>query len=432
MKKVISFSLWGNDDMYWYGALANVQLALDLLPDWICRFYIDSSCTHPAWGLLQSYSSVEIVPVGDEKYRKGEFAGAFWRFLAAADKDVSILIVRDCDSRITSREVQIIEKWLASDKDFHVLRDHPFHNVPVLAGMWGCRNGLLHDMETTLEEWDRFDYKGCDQDFLASVIYPRVEHCTFEYDTCSRLAGVKVNDEIQRPGSQFIGDVFDERNKRMEYHREISRGLPHICCVLMNPSVLQIAVSTFLAQDYPNRKLIIYAEISDQRTTEVLCNFVENVIVFSTGKAYTVTDLLVPLYESDYYMLWDERTAYYPWYVSHMVNLTRNGQENESNLHVTANLVSAREKTEISRLQYQQNDSLHAAGAVSYNESTISGIADCRLITDPWIFYSTAGEQDEHTRKMLRVYRHLTEKFWLNHFPGSESVGYKNSDHEGI
>lgn len=32
-----------------------------------------------------------------------------------------------------------MEQWLASNKTFHIMRDHPNHDTPILGGMWGAR-----------------------------------------------------------------------------------------------------------------------------------------------------------------------------------------------------------------------------------------------------------------------------------------------------
>jgi len=40
MKKVISFSLWGDNQNYVIGAVLNADVAKEEWPDWICRFYI--------------------------------------------------------------------------------------------------------------------------------------------------------------------------------------------------------------------------------------------------------------------------------------------------------------------------------------------------------------------------------------------------------
>ena len=43
MKKIISFSLWGDNPKYTNGAIENADLALEVYPNWICRFYVGTS-----------------------------------------------------------------------------------------------------------------------------------------------------------------------------------------------------------------------------------------------------------------------------------------------------------------------------------------------------------------------------------------------------
>jgi len=37
MKKIISFSLWGDNPIYTQGAIRNAELAKEVYPDWVCR-----------------------------------------------------------------------------------------------------------------------------------------------------------------------------------------------------------------------------------------------------------------------------------------------------------------------------------------------------------------------------------------------------------
>src|SRR5215831_8790799 len=142
MKNVISFSLWGTQPMYWAGAVKNVNLAREYFPGWICRFYIDNQSPR---------SLVEpIIRSGAEvvfKDRVDEFGGLFWRFLAASDPEVDAVAFRDCDSRISAREYSAVEAWLGSHKRVHIIRDHPYHNTPILGGMFGCKSGVLSNMD---------------------------------------------------------------------------------------------------------------------------------------------------------------------------------------------------------------------------------------------------------------------------------------------
>ena len=133
-KKVISFSLYGNKPNYQIGAILNVIEAKRLFPDWVCRFYT----TDPPDVLSQlAYLGAEIVDM-----RNDPLVGAkmFWRFLAADDKDVKSMMVRDADSVVSTREVVVIDRWLKSEDEweFHIIRDHPAHrSVPIPGGMWG-------------------------------------------------------------------------------------------------------------------------------------------------------------------------------------------------------------------------------------------------------------------------------------------------------
>ncbi len=58
------------------------------------------------------------------------------------DDMVDTIMSRDTDSRIIPREDDAVREWLASDKIFHIMRDHPYHCVHVLAGNWFQRHLL--------------------------------------------------------------------------------------------------------------------------------------------------------------------------------------------------------------------------------------------------------------------------------------------------
>lgn len=50
------------------------------------------------------------------------------------DSLVDIVLTRDMDASITSREIVALNQWLESDYTFHVMRDHHIHNAYILAG----------------------------------------------------------------------------------------------------------------------------------------------------------------------------------------------------------------------------------------------------------------------------------------------------------
>ena len=63
----------------------------------------------------------------------------FWRFLAFL-KD-SMVLARDLDSRLSNREVEYIRRWEQSDRDYLVIRDHPWHS-PYPSGLFGIRRKI--------------------------------------------------------------------------------------------------------------------------------------------------------------------------------------------------------------------------------------------------------------------------------------------------
>lgn len=168
--KLICFSLWGNNSKYTLGALQNASLAKIVYPDWKCRFYVGQSAPVDVTAQLEEFDNVEVVHMPEE----GDWTGMFWRFLAASDPDVDVMISRDCDSRLWFREKAAVDEWLASDKDFHIMRDNHQHTAPIMGGMWGVRGDLLSNLKDKIAQFSKGDFWQVDQNFLAQEVYPDV------------------------------------------------------------------------------------------------------------------------------------------------------------------------------------------------------------------------------------------------------------------
>lgn len=177
-KKIISFSLWGNDPKYTYGAIRNAEIAAYIYPDWICRYYIGKSTDDNIIQTLKSLKNTEIIQMDVD----GDWTGMFWRFYAASDPDVSVMLSRDTDSRVSYREKFAVEEWLKSDKSFHIMRDHPLHAIPILGGMWGVKNPKLSGIETLINDYTKGDFWQVDQNFLKQIIYPIIQEDCFVHD----------------------------------------------------------------------------------------------------------------------------------------------------------------------------------------------------------------------------------------------------------
>lgn len=212
MKNIIAYSLWGDNPLYWIGALRNIELANKYYPGWVCRFYIDKESRSDLIDSIKG-DNVEVVLVSSID----SFHGMFWRFSASIDETVDVFLSRDCDSRISEREILAVNEWLESDKDFHIMRDHPYHQVPILGGMWGSRNGLMSkiNLDQKIEEWGKFQRKGIDQDFLGQIVYPLVKNTSMEHSEFNLNYGSEIRPfPKSRENYEFVGDVFDEHENR--------------------------------------------------------------------------------------------------------------------------------------------------------------------------------------------------------------------------
>jgi hypothetical protein len=174
MKKIISFSLWGDKPIYTVGAISNAKLAQKIYPGWICRFYIHRSSI-PANIIqeLEKQPNVELVDMPEDI----GWSGMFWRFYPATENDVSIMLSRDCDSRLSIREKACVDTWLKyEDKKVMTIRDTCLHQSQMMGGLWAVKDGFLKfikpKLDSIIETTKYIAIKGVDQDFLNNFIYP--------------------------------------------------------------------------------------------------------------------------------------------------------------------------------------------------------------------------------------------------------------------
>ena len=201
MKKIISFSLWGDNPIYTIGAIKNADLALEIYPGWICRYYVGKSVPSEIVVSLLEKENTEVYVMSDES----NWTGMFWRFYPADEPDVEVMLSRDCDSRLNSREKDAVDEWLSGDKDFHIMRDHPYHATEILGGMWGVRNSILTGMRRMIVDYTKGDFWQVDQNFLKEKIYPVIMNNACVHDEFFE----KIPFPTVRTPKYFVGQAFD-------------------------------------------------------------------------------------------------------------------------------------------------------------------------------------------------------------------------------
>ena len=216
MKKIISFSLWGNISMHCGGAIENIKLAREFYPEWICRFYINNTVSDEVIKNI-SGEGAELYSIQENL---GSFYGMFWRFFANDDPDVERFLSRDCDSRLSIRERVAVDEWMESGKTLHTMHDHYFHTgVPILGGMWGAKTGVIRGMKDMVMKWPIHNRKGCDQQFLNHAIWPYLKNDVLRHDNGYQPHYGPANKFPKHPpmkfNGTFIGEIFDENNVSM-------------------------------------------------------------------------------------------------------------------------------------------------------------------------------------------------------------------------
>ena len=200
-KRVIAFTLFASSDSSAVsaslvaGSLQNIADSRLYYPGWFVRFYVFDVGRLLERQLLDAGDFVEIVQcrhssiLTTSKSRK-----MISRFLVLDDPTVHIAIIRDADSRFSPRELFAVNQWLSSDLMFHSMRDHEYHDVPVMGGMFGCVASqwrrapqsisklLKEALSDGQQEIVARNVPGEDQAFLAKYVWPIVRHSTFSHD----------------------------------------------------------------------------------------------------------------------------------------------------------------------------------------------------------------------------------------------------------
>lgn len=218
MKKIICFSLFGHDPKYIYGAICNIELAAIIYPDWICRFYCGASSSNDFINQLKSYSNVEVVLMNEDD----KITYMSWRFLAIDDEDVSIMLSRDTDSRLSFREKYLVDIFEKSDKLFHDIRDHHLH-MHTMGGTWGIKKGAISSMKKLLD--DSIHVKvpgytyGADQNFMIFDVAPLVNTVSLvhklgapDFPITNDMILSNLINPVHSTHVHHIGEVFPANN----------------------------------------------------------------------------------------------------------------------------------------------------------------------------------------------------------------------------
>ena len=217
--KVISFALWQDEPRYVEGAFRNIELAKTIYPDWVCRIFVSSKLIKKTTiERFKTYDNVDVVLVDEDPIN-----GSLWRFLVSDDPSVELFVVRDTDCRLSKREKEAVDQWVDSDKEFHVMRDHPFQMSPIVPNLWGMRVGNFKDMKLKTKRFIDGKYHrttgGLAEAVMWAYIWPIAQNNSFIHDPFFTKGFDFPEKRDQEEAVWFVGEKFDENENHSEYKR---------------------------------------------------------------------------------------------------------------------------------------------------------------------------------------------------------------------
>ena len=234
--KIISYSIFGEEQWYRNGLIKNIDIAKSLLRDWTVRVYISDKIEKDFIDKVSKNQNVEVI-VKHEKY---PYEGLMWRMLPMEEGHEAVA-VRDCDTRLFERDKNLLDDWLSNKFKYHVCRENPGAYSVMLAGLYGGKKPTLI-IEDKFHKWREKYIKGkkslylWDQGFLRRHVYPNIRNDLIVYTEHVKMNCEKNVKKI--PGERgfyngryihlgmYIEDDFDENdeNKSLEDQKEFRQS----------------------------------------------------------------------------------------------------------------------------------------------------------------------------------------------------------------
>ena len=214
-KKVVSFSLFGNDKKYFSNINSCIESYQILFPDWIIRVYVSDDLPVDVIKKFRDYRC-EIVIM---KAKGIDFRYTFWMYLVLDDQSVSHALIRDIDSIASKREKLMVDQWLNTNYILHIIRDHPDHTDLIMGGLFDRHFDPFFSVKKAMLKFKKVNKLGVDQQFLR-LLYKHYLPNILVHDIFKRYS---IEDPIIIPHQEidsFIGEInSDHQHKQRDLNK---------------------------------------------------------------------------------------------------------------------------------------------------------------------------------------------------------------------
>jgi len=155
MNIVVGYTLYGDVNKYIKGILKNSKKLDDL--KWTSAIAISKDSLNNSIRNTILQHKIEIFP-----YQPcgAIHSGMIERFyLFKYFKNIDVLFIRDGDSEITSKEIYLMQEFIADKKSYlHTIRGHPLHDMPLMGGLIGYKKFVFDYLKNSNVE--RYFFNG--------------------------------------------------------------------------------------------------------------------------------------------------------------------------------------------------------------------------------------------------------------------------------
>ena len=202
--KVFSFCLYGNNPIYTIGAIKNLKLINKLFPDWKTIVSHADNVDKEVLNQLNNEGAILI-----EKDHRLSFTGMFWRFLPISFDYVDIMVSRDCDSRVSERDVKCIDEFINSKFNYNIVRDHPIgHRWNINGGMWGAKKtdyiGKINDY---VNDYLREKSEAGENGYWMNLAIPDMRRSSME----------RENERMFKYNQSYLETLYNDESRYFEW-----------------------------------------------------------------------------------------------------------------------------------------------------------------------------------------------------------------------
>jgi len=186
-----SFCIYGQNEYYYDGLLKNLEIIKEFYHNYLVYVYVGKeSRTDLLDQIRLNYDNVIFKTTGESGH-----INMIYRFFAIDDPDVTVVHVRDADSRIHERDRWAINTFMKSNALGYTIRDNQQHGVRMMGGLWGCKKlnfsveSLFNRYKNSLlQSSNEFGY---DQQFLSAYVYPELVDSFMAFTNFHRLSNAE-------------------------------------------------------------------------------------------------------------------------------------------------------------------------------------------------------------------------------------------------